>query len=762
LAEPPKLSYVATSQKIRCEFSKATALEISEAPTDLISRAKAKLKQVQSSGQIGFYIIFEQRIKSVWTALANNPDDTPAQKVCVTLAAGAPNYQGITCEKSDNAKCTALVDIEIPREQLSGLRYDWFKLNLFKKIKDLGINDPINNAQIYSLFQRLTSRGEAIKKFPLNSVSSYASIQPNKKIALMANKIRKEIVIIMRDISEMRTSQNIQNLLNLVDNAAKQMSIDGVVFKIFKKDTILAIKSALEGPENYGVDLPLTILAAQGEVKAMPAKSDVDQSQGYPGMNKLNLRVTDDKMMVLVEHFDMGLYNDKSFQVSLEWVKKEIKRNSFKAQMTTDIADEISVAIEKKETLEKKIVLRGLYSMGGRQPYLKSSFKEPSSMRPQTNLEVDIIDIRDMQQRFLVKKGQIVAELFYRTPPVIGYDVFGKPLPPAPNDELTVITGDGIVESEPGKYFADADGIPVVESDTVSLNKIFVYEGDVNLSTGNIRFDGPVEIKGAIDSGAVVETSSDLIINGEIRGGIVDARGNITVKGGITTSDKGFVYCGGNLTADFIENSRLTVKGDIIVKKALINSKIICGAGIRATNKDSLIAGGTIIAKESVYTSNLGFARGALSVLNIGIDWKAARAIEIRKARLDKILALQQTEKANFRDLVRQTKNHTNQKQKSRKDELQERIKKMKNICDKLEVQINQFQAGLSYNTNAVIYVTELLMSNVNITIGGNQVPVKADFKNVCVLAKKRRDSFIVPFEEIEKESSDHLPKKAG
>src|SRR5690606_24026810 len=130
------------------------------------------------------------------------------------------------------------------------------------------------------------------------------------------------------------------------------------------------------------------------------------------------------------------------------------------------------------------------------------------------DLDEDEIDLREIQQRNTVSAGQLVAEIRYEEPPAAGKNVFGEEISPPDDDEIIVQTGDGIVAKGKNKFYAAADGLPTINEQTITLSKVLVHEGDVNLRTGNIRFDGPVEIKGSIDASAVVETTGDLIVHG--------------------------------------------------------------------------------------------------------------------------------------------------------------------------------------------------------------------------------------------------------
>src|SRR5205085_1823884 len=130
-------------------------------------------------------------------------------------------------------------------------------------------------------------------------------------------------------------------------------------------------------------------------------------------------------------------------------------------------------------------------------------------------------------------------------------------------------------------FYALVDGIPLIDRDAISLSKVLVHEGDVNLRTGNIRFDGPVEIKGSVDSGAIVETTGDLVVHGSIRGGQVRSQGSITAKSGITTGASGIVSARNDIVADFIENSIIVAGGTLTVTKAILNCTVYAGSAIK-------------------------------------------------------------------------------------------------------------------------------------------------------------------------------------
>lgn len=763
MSEQVKMSYNAALTRVKCELTKAACRHSDEPPADLIARAKAKLESVKAAGDIAFYFLYESRLVDVWKAIRNDQEIEDGAKIVVTLGAGAPALPGIKVEKSTQDKVIASLTIDAKVDAVQAWRFEWFKLVVTKRMRDLGIKDHPNNAQIYSAFLKIKG-GEKVQAHAIGPTSATAGGPGAKSFSVIANKQRHEIGVVIRNVKEIRAKANRDAMLALITQAVRQLSDGTIEYRILKKDFLTALQAALDGPEGLGLDLPLVLLAAVGH----PLRgSGSVASNNYPGAGRISFEVTPDKMEASIVGFTNEYYDDPSFQVTVEWVQNELKRCGIKAPLADDVLKGLGDSIAKHENLTGKLACRGTLGAGGKNPVLHPTFKDAESRMGSSNADSDDLDIREMQQRATVKTGQLVAEIRYGTPAVTGRNVYGDESPSPPNDELIVRVGEGVQQREIGRFYATCDGIPQLEAEAVSLSKILVHNGDVNLRTGNIRFDGPVEIKGSIDHGAIVETTSDLIVHGTIRGADVRAAGSITVKSGITTGATGRVYARGDLIADFVENSNITCGGNLTVSKALLNSQVISGGTIKVVGKGGVVAGGKIISKDSLGTFNLGFKRGAVTVLDVGVDWRMARALDIRERRLEKVQKRQQDDRQALRELVQKSKAQMTQRHKEMKEELQDRLTRVRSIIEKLEQAVTRCRSQLTYSSTAKIYVQELLVANVNVTICGQNVAVLNEVVNVAIVAKRRRGSYIVPLEEVQAEEKGDgtaavPPKKAG
>ena len=102
----------------------------------------------------------------------------------------------------------------------------------------------------------------------------------------------------------------------------------------------------------------------------------------------------------------------------------------------------------------------------------------------------------------------------------------------------------------------DQEGAVKAREYTVSVQPVAQISGDVGADTGNIDFQGNVEIQGSVTAGFRVSATSDVTIAGGVEAGArVEAGGNLTVQLGIMGKDT-IVNAGGDLMAKFIQEAQ--------------------------------------------------------------------------------------------------------------------------------------------------------------------------------------------------------------
>ena len=764
-----RLSFNAQLCRVRCDISRAQACQSEAPPYDIVNRARAKLDSLKKIGEIDFYTIYETRLVDVWRTLQQASHLPDTYRCVLTLGAGAHSMPNVSVDPPLADKSLGSLTAGPLTGPIGQWSFEFFKLNVCRKLRDLGIRDQPHDAQLASMWFKL-QRGETLQSVPISSVQilsqAGASVRP---YAVLASKQRLDVSILVRSLQELATKEQRDSVLNIVQQAVIQLAQEGVQFTIFKKEVSQSIQAALEGPEGLGLEMPITLLAAMGtraDVSVVAPSTVVLESDpsakpaplieaNYPGAGSISFIVTPDRMEAAIDGFQETYYEDTAFKIDLDWISKELKRSGIVKPIPNDAGKILSDAIAQKASLNGLVACRGESGVGGKGPYLFHSYKEASERIPQANLDKDSLDIRDLQNRSTVTKGQLVAEIRYKSAPQEGKDIYGTVVAPPPPEELALQLGDGIEQRDSGKFYALEDGSPNFEDNTISISRAMIHKGDVNLRTGNIRFPGPVEIQGSVDQGAVVDVKGDLVIHGGVRGAEVRALGNITVKGGVTTGTSGIIQCRGDFRADFVESSRITVSGNIVVNKAILNSQVACGGTIQTLASDSTIGGGHIISRDSLSTANLGFRHGTKTILDVGVDYRVLLGLEIREGRIKKLEQKAQEDRQALREIVQRSKAQLTPRHVQIKEELQERITRIRAIVEKLDLIIQHFRSRLTFSATAQVYVRSTLTPNLQLDIGGQKIAVLNELAAVCVSSKRRRGSYIIPLEEILKEEEE-------
>ncbi|WP_028988283.1 DUF342 domain-containing protein [Thermicanus aegyptius] len=135
-----------------------------------------------------------------------------------------------------------------------------------------------------------------------------------------------------------------------------------------------------------------------------------------------------------------------------------------------------------------------------------------------------------------VAAGDRIAQIFPPQPGREGSGVRGEPIPPPPVRAVNIALGQGVRLDEEGKViYATINGYLKVKTKSggyhISVAPTLIQSGDVDLSTGNIRFRGDIQISGNINEGMTVEADGDIRVGGNVMKATVKAGGSILVQG---------------------------------------------------------------------------------------------------------------------------------------------------------------------------------------------------------------------------------------
>ncbi|MFW6229270.1 MAG: flagellar assembly protein A, partial [Alkalispirochaeta sp.] len=166
------------------------------------------------------------------------------------------------------------------------------------------------------------------------------------------------------------------------------------------------------------------------------------------------------------------------------------------------------------------------------------------------------VDFKELNKIENVVEGQVLARKVPPKPGEPGQTVTGRLLPAKDGKDIDPPLGPNTRLSDDGRsILSEINGLVKLVGGKVTVEKIYIVEGDVNMKEGNIRFLGTVIVKGNVDDGFSVSAAGDIEVMGSVGRGNLEAEGDIIVHQGIAGKGDAMITAGGNIWAKFIENA---------------------------------------------------------------------------------------------------------------------------------------------------------------------------------------------------------------
>ena len=243
------------------------------------------------------------------------------------------------------------------------------------------------------------------------------------------------------------------------------------------------------------------------------------------------------------------------------------------------------------------------------------------------------IDFKDKGEVPYVHKGDLLVEKIPPQEGAPGKDVYGEPIPPDKPGDVKIRFGSGVELSEDAlKAHAKADGQPKLSfGGRVSVMSDLEINGDVDLKSGHVDFEGNVKVTGTVQSGFRVKCAA--LTAKEIMSAEVFASGDVTTTGGIIGAT---IQAQGDVKAKYIKNANITTYGDIIVEKEVTDAKITASGTCRVTRGKILTA--EISAKQGVEAIDIGTDVSSPCRLTVGVDEHIETEIARIESNLDPLI----------------------------------------------------------------------------------------------------------------------------
>ncbi len=197
---------------------------------------------------------------------------------------------------------------------------------------------------------------------------------------------------------------------------------------------------------------------------------------------------------------------------------------------------EIMKALETSEPASF-IIARGVEATDGRNGYLELISSLEYKQEGPKEREDGTVDFREIASIPTVCQGQVIGIVHSPIPGIPGKTVTNKPLPAKQTFPLVIHTGKGVLFIEgkdEGRIVATESGRPVLEKSgqlvKISIVQKMVYSGDVTISTGNVRFNGDIDILGNVEKSMEVEADGIITIAENVNMATVISKSSILLR----------------------------------------------------------------------------------------------------------------------------------------------------------------------------------------------------------------------------------------
>lgn len=246
---------------------------------------------------------------------------------------------------------------------------------------------------------------------------------------------------------------------------------------------------------------------------------------------------------------------------------KKVKRVLQDTEYETILRIEADETVEPYNDLDPQKIVDRLKKLGVQQGFIFSAIKEEAeSLEPFESIiakgkplvpgldgdlqvhiryeekmldETEKVDCRERNPILNVEAGQIIVAKIAAIPCKEGRNLLGEALPVKPEKDVMIQTGKHAMQ-------IDQDIVAVISVRPamdrrgkfvkINVNHELHHRGEINLESGNIRFDGDVRIDGNVHPSMFIRASGNLHIGGTVTKATIHAMQSAYVKGNVFSS----------------------------------------------------------------------------------------------------------------------------------------------------------------------------------------------------------------------------------
>lgn len=362
-------------------------------------------------------------------------------------------------------------------------------------------------------------------------------------------------------------------------------------------------------------------------------------------IDSMELEISSDKMEAYIAIYESQKFIQENLEILQMNIQKLLRDNQI-------IYGFQPLDLSTIKTGKSYIIAKGLAPEKG--PGAKISYLQQAEKTPVIN-DDGKADYFDMNFIVEINEGSWLGEKIPAQQGIPGKTILGETIPaqigddfPLKYDSKSVYeieeNGKTVLRSKTKGIIGEVNGI-------LTVQKHLVIDGDVGLETGNIKFDGSIQVKGTVMAGYSIVSSGDISI--ESNEGVHSAEliksteGDVFIKGGIFGRGITKVEAQHHIFVKHANDCTLEAKENIYIGFYSLGATIFCAELILDERKGKII-GGKAIATNSITSAYSGNSSERKTELIVqGIDRKILT--ENAKTKAQEMLKLQEeATKLNF------------------------------------------------------------------------------------------------------------------
>ena len=281
--------------------------------------------------------------------------------------------------------------------------------------------------------------------------------------------------------------------------------------------------------------------------------------------------------------------------LTLEFIIRELKEKNILQGIKNKTIEKM---IAEKIYYEPLIIASGKETVQGRDGFPELLFL-PEKLRPAPGTKVNLREVPVLQK---VQEGQELIRIETATMGEDGYTITGKLISSTPGKQYRIRPGRNTRYNPEGTHIiATKSGVVCINNDNISVEKLKVIE-KVDASTGHVRFDGIVSIRGNVSDRCSVEAVR-IDIGGSVGKARLRSIGEIRVSQGLKGA---VVQCGSTLLANNMTDTQASVGNHALIDEFIVNSKIYCGSTLEILSANGYVSGGVLQAGNLIRLPNVG------------------------------------------------------------------------------------------------------------------------------------------------------------